>query len=144
MAILQRWKTLYWNSKIYIKEIMSQVPLDLIETVSNKIETGIKFSYIFSKDTIIPKGRGELLQKIGWVNQISKGMVERKMINKVTIMTIFNEQEACLLFPNLKGEPDLNIMFYSKDHNFHDWCKDFFDYQWDIAGPFDDKKLNET
>ena len=57
MAILQRWKTLYWNSKLYIKEIMSQVPLDLIETVSNKIETGIKFSYIFSKDTIIPKGR---------------------------------------------------------------------------------------
>src|SRR5215207_7934301 len=144
MAILQRWKTLYWNAKLYIKEIMSQVPLDLIETVSNKIETGIKFSYIFSKDTIIPKGRGELLQKIGWVNQISKGMVERKMINKVTIMTIFNEQEACLLFPNLKGEPDLNIMFYSKDRNFHDWCKDFFDYQWDMAGPFDDKKLNET
>ena len=144
MANLQRWKTLYWNSKVYIKEIMSQVPLDLIETVSNKIETGIKFSYIFSKDTIIPKGRGELLQKIGWVNQISKGMVERKMINKVTIMTIFNEQEACLLFPNLKGEPDLNIMFYSKDQNFHDWCKDFFDYQWEMAGPFDDKKLNET
>jgi predicted transcriptional regulator len=144
MANLQRWKTLYWNSKIYIKEIMSQVPLDLIETVNNKIQTGIKFSYIFSKDTIIPKGRGELLEKIGWQSLISKGMVERKMINKVSIMTIFNEKEACLLFPNLKGEPDLNIMFYSQDHNFHEWCEDFFNYQWEIAGPFDERKLNET
>jgi len=71
-------------------------------------------------------------------------MVERKMINKVTIMTIFNEQEACLLFPNLKGEPDLNIMFYSQDRNFHEWCNDFFNYQWEIAGPFDEQKLNET
>ncbi|MGB9167469.1 MAG: transcriptional regulator [Nitrososphaeraceae archaeon] len=144
MANLQHWKKLYSNSQVYIKEIMSQVPLDLIEPVSNRIQTGIKFSYILSKNTVIPQGRTEILEKIGWHNMISKGLVERKMLAKVRIMTIFNEKEACLLFPTLKGEPDLNIMFYSKDSDFHEWCEDFFNYQWEIAGPFDEKKLLET
>lgn len=144
MANLQRWKKLYSNSEVYIKEIMSQVPLDLIEMLSIKIQTGVKFSYILSKDTIIPKGRTEILEKIGWNNMISRGLVERKMLPQIRIMTIFNEKESCLLFPNLKGQPDLNIMFYSKDTDFHEWCEDFFNYQWESAGPFDEKKLNET
>ncbi|MFB5598823.1 MAG: helix-turn-helix transcriptional regulator [Nitrososphaeraceae archaeon] len=144
MANLQRWKKLYSNSEVYIKEIMSQVPLDLIEMLSIKIQTGVQFSYILSKDTIIPKGRTEILEKIGWNNMISRGLVERKMLPQIRIMTIFNEKESCLLFPNLKGQPDLNIMFYSKDTDFHEWCEDFFNYQWESAGPFDEKKLNET
>ena len=37
-AILQRWKNLYGESEQYIKEIMAQVPLDLIETVSSRVE----------------------------------------------------------------------------------------------------------
>ena len=141
MAILQRWKTLYSNSKSYIKEIMSQVPLDLIETVNNKINDGVKFSYIFSTNTIIPKGRGELLEKIGWQQLVSKGLVERKMLENVQIVTIFNEKESCLLFPTLKGEPDLNVMFYSQSSDFHEWCQDYFNYQWSVAGSFDEKKL---
>lgn len=143
MAILQRWKILYSNSNLYIKEIMAQVPLDLIETLHHKIDNGIKFSYIFSSDAVIPKGRSELLEKIGWRNFISKGLVERKMTNKVKIMTIINEIESCLIFPNLKGDPDLNVMFYSRDTEFHEWCNDLFEYYWGIAGPFDEGKLKK-
>jgi len=144
MANLQRWKKLYSNSEVYIKEIMSQVPLDLIEMLSLKIQTGVKFSYILSKDTIIPRGRTEILERIGWSNMISRGLVERKMLSHIRIMTIFNEKESCLLFPNLKGQPDLNIMFYSQDIDFHEWCEDFFNFQWESAGPFDEKKLFKT
>jgi hypothetical protein len=31
MAILQRWKYIFLNSNEYIKEIISEVPIDLIE-----------------------------------------------------------------------------------------------------------------
>src|SRR5688572_8402998 len=50
MAILQRWKNLYLESDRYIREIMAQVPLDLIETVSSRIDNGVKFSYIFASN----------------------------------------------------------------------------------------------
>jgi len=141
MAILQRWKNLYSGSEKFIKEIMSQVPLDLIETVSNRVEGGVKFSYIFASNSVVPKGRTQLLQKIGWRNFISKGLVERRMLPEVKVMTIFNEKQGCVLFPNLKGEPDLNTMFYGEDSEFLEWCADLFDYQWNLAGPFDESKL---
>ena len=141
MAILQRWKELYADSNKYIKEIMSQVPLDLIEIIGNRVQSGVKFSYIFAKDAVIPKGRSQILQKIGWHNLIAKGLVERRMLDRVQVMTIFNERRACVMFPNLKGEPDLNLMFYSDDIEFHYWCEDFYDYRWEKAGPFDEGKL---
>lgn len=142
MAILQRWKTLYAMSNEYIKEIMAQVPLDLIETISDRVQMGVKFSYIFASNVVIPKGRSQILQKIGWRNLMAKGLVERRMLDEVKIMTIFNEKQSCVLFPNLKGEPDLNIMLYSEDNEFHDWCEDFFFYQWEKASAFDEGKLS--
>ncbi len=142
MAVLQRWKMVYNNSRMYIREIMSQVPIDLIETIAERINNNVKFSYIFPNDVVIPKGRTELLKKLGWANMIFKGMVERRLVDKVSIVIIFNENESCISFPTLKGEPDLNIMFYSKDESFHEWCEDFFSYEWTRSKQFDESKLS--
>ena len=141
MAILQRWKNLYASSDSYIKEIMAQVPLDVIETVSSRVEQGVKFSYIFAANAVVPKGRTQMLQKVGWRNFISKGKVERRMLPEVKVMTIFNEKQGCVVFPNMKGEPDLNMMFYGEDKEFLEWCSDLFAYQWEKASPFDESKL---
>lgn len=142
MAVLQRWKSVYSNSQIYLREIISQVPIDLIQTIAERVNNNVKFSYIFPNNVVIPKGRNELLKKVGWKNFISKGLVERRMVDKVNIVTIFNEKESCVSFPTLKGEPDLNIMFYSRDESFHDWCEDFFKYVWERATVFDESKLS--
>ncbi len=141
LAIIQRWKNLYLESDSYIKEIMGQVPVDLIEVLSSRVDSGVKFSYIFGKDSVIPKGRSEILYKVGWTEFISRGLVARKMLDRAKIMTILNESEACVLFPNLKGELDLNTMFYSRDKEFHSWCDDLFELQWKLASAFDESKL---
>jgi predicted transcriptional regulator len=141
MAILQRWKNLYIESDKYIKEIMAQVPLDVIETVSGRIDKGVKFSYIFASNAVIPKGRTQLLQKIGWRNFISKGLVERRLLPEVRVMIIFNENQGCVIFPDMKGEPDLNVMFHGRDQEFLEWCSDLFAYQWEKAEAFDESKL---
>jgi predicted transcriptional regulator len=141
LAIVQRWKNLYLESGSYIKEIMGQVPVDLIEVLSTKIESGVKFSYIFGRDSVIPKGRSEILHKVGWTDLISKGLVTRRMLETVRTMIVINEKEACVLFPNLKGEPDLNTMFYSRDREFHSWCNELFEFHWKIASSFDESKL---
>lgn len=142
MVILQRWKTLYNNSEKYIKEIMAQVPLDLIETVSQRVEKGVAFSYIFATNAPVPKGRLEMLQKVGWRELVSKGLVKRRMLDNVKVMTIFNEKEGCVIFPNLKGEADLNAMFYGQSREFLEWCDDFFAHVWQKSGPFEEGKLS--
>ena len=58
-------------------------------------------------------------------------------------MTIFNEKQGCVLFPNMRGEADLNIMFYGRDKEFLEWCSDLFAYQWEKAEPFDESKVEE-
>jgi predicted transcriptional regulator len=141
MAILQRWKGLYSDSEKFIKEIMAQVPLDLIETITGRVEKGVKFSYIFAANAVVPRGRTQLLQKVGWRNFISRGLVERRMVPDVKVMVIFNEKEGCVVFPNQKGEPDLNVMFFGQSKEFLEWCSDFFDHWWQVAGPFDEGKL---
>jgi predicted transcriptional regulator len=141
MAILQRWKYMFLSSNEYIKEIISEVPVDLIETLSSRIQSGVKFSYIFPRDPVVPKGRGEILERIGWRSLISKGMVERRMLDSVKLVLIFNEKHSCVAFPNLKGRPDLNIIYYSDNKEFHEWCEDYFAYQWNRAGVFDESKL---
>ena len=132
---------MYLESGSYIKEIMGQVPVDLIEILSSRVDSGVKFSYIFGKDSVIPKGRSEILDKVGWKEFISRGLVARRMLERVKFMVILNEKEACVLFPNLKGEPDLNTMFYSQDREFHSWCDDLFELQWKLASTFDESKL---
>ena len=67
--------------------------------------------------------------------------MERRLLDDVKVTTIFNEKQACVLFFDLKGKPDLNVMFYGDHKEFREWCKDFFLYQWMKAGPFDEGKL---
>jgi predicted transcriptional regulator len=142
MAILQRWKYIFLSSKEYIKEIISEVPVDLIETLSSRIQDGVKFSYIFPRDPVVPKGRSEILERIGWRGLISKGLVERRMLDTVKLVLIFNERQSCVAFPSLKGRPDLNIVYYGDNNEFHEWCEDYFEYQWNRAGVFDESKLS--
>ncbi|HZA42630.1 MAG TPA: transcriptional regulator [Nitrososphaeraceae archaeon] len=142
MAILQRWKYIFLSSKEYIKEIISEVPVDLIETLGSRIQDGVKFSYIFPRDPVVPKGRSEILERIGWRGLISKGLVERRMLDTVKLVLIFNERQSCVAFPSLKGRPDLNIVYYGDNNEFHEWCEDYFEYQWNRAGVFDESKLS--
>jgi predicted transcriptional regulator len=142
MAILQRWKYIFLSSKEYIKEIISEVPVDLIETLSSRIQDGVKFSYIFPRDPVVLKGRSEILERIGWRGLISKGLVERRMLDTVKLVLIFNERQSCVAFPSLKGRPDLNLVYYGDNNEFHEWCEDYFEYQWNRAGVFDESKLS--
>ena len=63
------------------------------------------------------------------------------MLDSVKLVMIFNERHSCVAFPSLKGRPDLNIVYYSDSNAFHEWCEDYFTYQWNRAGVFDESKL---
>jgi predicted transcriptional regulator len=143
VRVLETWKVIYRNAREYIYEIMAQVPLDLIEPLVERIQAGIKFSYIFGQDVVVPKGRAMLLQKLGWRDLMSRGLIERKMADKVQVVVVLNERQASVVFPDLKGEADLNAMFYSDDPLFHEWCLDYFRYKWYGSDIFDESKVKE-
>lgn len=141
--VLEQWKTLYKNADKYVYEIISEVPLDLIEPIVERIKRGVKFQYIFSEDAIVPKGRKELLEKLDFKKLIDEGVVERKMKEDVKVSVVLNEKETIIMFPTLDGEPDLREAFYSNDPLFHEWCLDYFRYSWYGSDVFKESKLRE-
>lgn len=144
VAILERWKDIHRQGDQYVYEIVPQVPMDLIEPAVNRVkEKGVKYSYVLPKNVIIPKGRKDLLKKLGHTELLNKGAIERRMVESVQVAVILNEKHAAVLFPTQKGETDMNMMFFSSDPVFHEWCLDYFRYRWYGSDIFDESKLKE-
>jgi predicted transcriptional regulator len=143
VKVLEQWKSIYKNADEFVYQIFTEVPLDLIEPLLNRVKRGVKLNYIFSESVIVPKGRKELLSKLGLKNLVEKGLVERKMKKDVSVVVVLSEKEACVVFPTLDGTADMREMFYSKDTLFHEWCLDYFRYCWYGAGVFQENKLKE-
>jgi predicted transcriptional regulator len=150
VAVIELWKQLYNESTDYIYGMLPQIPLDLIETVIPKIkEDDIKFNYILPKKAIVPKRRTDLLKNTGFNELLKKGLVERRMIDRIQVAVVLNEKQATVMFPTPKGEIEMNSILYSKgieqDNGlFHEWCLDYFRYCWSNAKSFDESKLMEV
>jgi predicted transcriptional regulator len=144
VAILELWKQIYRDSESYILEIIPQVPLDLIEPILVRVrDKGTRLYYIFPEDVIIPKGRSELLKTLRFDELYKTGRIGRRMVDKVQVAVVLNEKKASILFPTQKGETDMNMMFYSEDRLFHDWCLDYFWFRWYSSNTFEEDKLKE-
>lgn len=141
--VLETWKEMFGNSKEYIYGILYEEPLDLIEPVINKAKEGVKIQSIFSDMAIVPKGRKELLEKLGFSNIMEHGYVERKIKKDVQVVVVINEKEASVMFPNKEGEVDMSRMFFSVDPAFHEWCLDYFRYCWYGSEAFSERKIKE-
>ena len=143
VKVLEKWTEIHNNSEKYISNILSEVPYskEIIEIVEKKLKSGIKINSIFSESTVIPEDRKEVFQKKNFQKFIIEGVLERKMTDQISIVTLLNEKEACIIFPGKNGGSDLSEMFYSKDPLFHDWCLDYFNYIWNNSGSFQEDKL---
>lgn len=144
VAILERWKDIYRDADQYIYEIVPQVPIDLIEPALDRVKSkGVKYSYVLPQHVIIPKGRKDLLKKLGHNDLLNKGAIERRMVESVQVAVVLNEKHASVMFPTQKGETDMNMIFYSDDRIFHEWCLDYFRYRWYGSDIFDESHLKE-
>jgi len=141
VAVLQRWKLMYQGAREHISTITSQVLVDLIEPLAEKVRSGTKLSYIMPEDVIIPSGTFETTEKVSWKSLLAEGKAERRMVKKVLVSTIVTDRSAGVLFPNLKNEVDMGMMFYSEDNVFREWCMDYFRYVWGSSQMFDKMKL---
>lgn len=147
VAVIERWKKMYEESEEYICAMLPQIPLELIEAILPRIKSRkLKFSYILPQNALVPRKRMDLLKEAGYQDLLRKGDVERRMIDRIHVAVVLNERQASVMFPNSKGLTDMTSMFYSDDRSdreglFHDWCLDFFRYNWYNSKSFDENKL---
>ena len=143
-VVLDRWKEIFKNANEYIYGIISEEALDHIEPIVNQIKKGVKVNSIFAEGAIVPKGRKDLLAKIGFNKLVQNGLIERKMKKEVNALVVLNEKEACVTFPKIDGDYDISSMFFSTDPLFHEWCLDYFRYCWYGSDVFQESKLKVT
>jgi len=143
VKVLEKWTEIHNNSEKYIFNILSEVPYskEIIDIVEKKLKSGIKIKSIFSESTIIPEERKDVFQKKNFQKFIIEDKLERKMTEKISIVTLLNEKEACVIFPSKNGGSDLGEMLYSKDPQFHEWCIDYFNHVWAKSDSFQENKL---
>ena len=151
VVVVELWKKLYDSSSEYIYAMLPQIPFELIEAVISKIKKdGIKFSYILPQDAVVPKKGFDLLKASGFQDLLKSGIAERRMIDKITTAVVLNERQATVLFPNSKGVTDMNSLFSGRHGDsdasrlFHEWCLDFYRYNWYNSKSFDEKRLREV
>jgi predicted transcriptional regulator len=150
VAVMEKWKKMYEESEEYICAMLPQIPLELIEAILPRIKSKkLKFSYILPQNALVPRKRTDLLKQVGYQDLLRSGEVERRMIDRIQVAVVLNEKQATVIFPSSKGLTDMTSMFYSngsvdREGLFHDWCLDFFRYNWYNSKSFDESKLVEV
>ena len=141
--VLEKWRDIFDNSKKYVYGILVEEPLELIEPLIKKAKSGVKVQSIFSESAMVPKARKKILEKMDFQKLIDSKQVERKMKKSVKTVVVLNEKDACVSFPKIDGDSNITEMFYSDDPMFHEWCLDYFRYNWYGSDIFQERKLSD-
>ena len=141
--ILDKWKSIYNNASKQINVMSSELfDTDFVDLTLQKIQNGdVKTSFLLSLDTIMPVQRREDLGQNELCLLISEKKIERKMLKKIRVILVANENEAMVMFPSIDGKSDMREAFYGTDPNFIEWCNDYFEDSWKNAESFTEKKI---
>ena len=135
-AVFQSLKKMQSSATRSLKIIVSQAWPEEGEILIDRANHGVQILSLVGHNTIFPKNVVEhIMPKINEL--ISKGIMERRMVEKVSIALFIADNQAALTFPNAKGEVDMTTLFMGDDSMFCEWCSDYFDYIWKDSRPFD-------
>jgi predicted transcriptional regulator len=143
-AIMERWKKISKEAKKYLRFVSVQVSLDVFRLGVTSAKKGTMVSLVHGKNTIYPKGSKKELTSLAVQDLIEKQVYQRKMIDAIDVVTVFNEKEGTVVFPNLKGKTDVSYTFAGNEPQFLEWCDDYFEYVWKKAGRWDISKMREV
>jgi predicted transcriptional regulator len=141
-AVLQKLKELESSAAKSLKLMVSQAWPEEGEIMLDKAGSGVEISVIVGHNTIFPKNVAENIaprvEKLA-----SKGIIKGEMVEQVNMdVYIADNARAAVMFPNAKGEVDMNTMFVGEDLIFCEWCSDYFDYMWQRSSkPVNPRKL---
>jgi len=123
------------KAKKYVRCIFTQPPILVGELIKKQLESDIKVSLIFGKNSIIPEN-SKMVSLLGLKTKTIQKNLEKRLADNVRLNLIFNEKSCQIFFSSKDGMTDLCNSFESNDPFFHKWCSDFFDSKWKCAEPF--------
>lgn len=143
-AIMERWKKISKEAKKYLKFVSVQVSLDVFRLGVASAKKGTTVSLIHGKNTIYPKGSKKDLTDKPVQDLIEKQVYQRKMVDAIDVVMVFNEKQGTVVFPDLEGKTDVRYTFAGNDERFLEWCNDYFEFMWKKAGRWDVSKMREV
>jgi len=143
VRVLEKWKEVHNNAEKYIYNILTEIPYseDIIGVITSKLKKGVPVHSIIYEEAVIPNERKKIFMQKNFQEYINSNLLNRKMKKDISVVTLLNEKEACLIFPKSDGKSDMSEMFYSDDPLFHEWCYDYFKDSWDNSRTFRESKL---
>jgi molybdate transport repressor ModE-like protein len=140
--VFERLKKLESGAKEYLRIMISQAWPEEGKILAERAVNGVEVCVIFGRNTVFPKEVIETI--IPTIDGLQKsGKIKGKMLDTINIALYLSESQSAAMFPNEKGEVDMNMLIVGGDPAFNEWCLDIFNHMWDRAtiGSIDKAKI---
>jgi predicted transcriptional regulator len=138
-VVMERLKKLESGTKKQLRIMVSQAWADEGRIIIELSMHGVQVLSIMGRNTIIPN---EIVESIG--KSIEKmpasQRMQTKMVENVVVALYISDEQASVMFPDIRGEIDMGAIFIGNDPAFYEWCNDLFDHYWQSGGYFDPRK----
>ena len=133
MVVFQNIDRMFKEAEEFAYRITDQYLLLAVPSSLATTQAGLKFKIITDKDIDYPQEFDKATAPFRILMQ--EGCFIPKELERVDVFLAMSEHEvAALSFPDSGGKYDY-LGFTSKDTSMLKWCKDLFEYYWDIAEP---------
>lgn len=138
--VLEKLRKLESGAASSLKIMVSQAWVEEGRILAEKAAGGTEVLTLVGRNTVFPR---EVLETImPPLDKLrSSDMIKSRMVDHVSVALYIADGQAAVMFPTVKGEPDMGSMFLGKEPAFIEWCNDLFDYTWAQALPFDIRKV---
>lgn len=145
VKVLEKWRKIHENADKFIYNILFEVPYskEIIDVISEKLESGIQIKSIFFETVVVPDDRKKIFEERNFQKYITEGKLERKISKSKTLGLLVTDKEAGVFFQKSNGEQDLSEMLFSIEPEFREWCMDYFAECWKNSSSFLESKLKE-
>ncbi len=141
-GVLEVWKKMIEGTDQFLYGLIAQLGAYTSELAFSRAkDKGIRIKIILPIDANVAKRYFDLESKYRINESIAKGIFDRRVAEKVDVILVVNEKQACVSFPDATGLTDFNSTFYGDDSAFYNWCIDYFQYSWNSAMPYNSSKF---
>lgn len=131
MAAWECAKSTIENCDEFLYGASTMIPLEFYGVIKKRFKHVSKFRIMLQNNATVAKGFSDERKKQGWLDQKKKGVVEEKSISDLPLTIVVTKNMAEILFANKNtGQIDGNMLFYSSDPKFCQWCTELFNYYW--------------
>ena len=114
--VFERLKKLESGAKEYLRIMVSQAWPEEGKILAERAMNGVEVCSIFGRNTVFPKEVIETVRPT--IDGLQKsGKIKGKMLDTINIALYLSESQSAAMFPNVKGEVDMNMLIVGDDQH---------------------------